>query len=276
MYAPGKAAFEAGDKPVGDGAARPLTFYLEPGFDVSGRVLDPAGKPAARVDVRAQPARRSGGMLRLLTSGGYTPSRARTDKEGKFSVRGLPVEGKFTLEAGGGDFAPASVELPQGKAGVPVTGIEIRLEKALILRAKLVDADQKPVTKGVSATLTYRDPKTRRVLKDVPRSGKDIGFSPAGELTISRLPSGLAGVTLTIEGYKDVERKDVQIGGGDKPADLGTIVLDRGKKTRRARRGRGGQADRVRPRAGEPLRAGLVPLGRGKDRRRRAPSRWEA
>src|SRR5262249_53174974 len=45
-----------------------------------------------------------------------------------------------------------------------------------------------------------------------------------------KLPSGLAAVSLQIEGFKDVDRKDVGIGKDAKPADLGTIVLDRGKK----------------------------------------------
>src|SRR5262249_12703603 len=108
--------------------------------------------------------------------------------------------------------------------------MELRLEKGVTLKAKLVDADQKPVSTSVDATLTYRDPKTRKVLRTINRGARETRVSSAGELMIEKLPSGPAAGSLQIEGFKDVDRKDVGIGKDAKPADLGTIVLDRGKK----------------------------------------------
>lgn len=231
VTATARARYETTAKPVGDAApaAQPLIFYLEPGFDVSGRVLDPSGKPASSVEVYAEASRRNPAMFRLW-SRGYAMTDTVTDKEGKFTLRGVPVEGKWTLQAAPKDYAPASMDIPTSRAGALVTGMELRLEKGITLRAKLVDADQKPVSTTVEATLTYRDPKTRKVLRTINRNTRETHVSSGGELTIEKLPSGLAAVSLQLEGFKDVDRKDVGIGKDNKPADLGTIVLDRGKR----------------------------------------------
>jgi len=232
VTAPGRALFEAHGKPLGENgpAGQPLVFYLEPGFDVAGKVVDPANKPAASVEVYAAPPRRGTAMFRLASRSGYATPTALTDKDGKFTLRGVSVDGKWTLEASPKDYAPATVEIPASRAGALVTGMELRLEKGVTLKGKFIDADQKPVSPVVEATLTYRDPKTRKVLRVVNRTGKETHVSAAGELAIEKLPSGTATVSLSLEGFKDFDRKDVAIGKDAKPADLGTITLDRGKK----------------------------------------------
>lgn len=229
VIAANRASFELPEKPIGDAGQKPLIFYLEPGFDVSGRVLDPAGKPAAKMGVRAQPGRRSISALRMMR-GTTGPLYATTDKDGKFSIHGVPSEGKYTVEVDSKDYAPASVDIPASRAGAGVTGLDVHLEKGVALHAKLVDAEQKPVKTDVEVSMTYRDPKTRRVLRSVERSEKDVHVTPAGELTLDRLPTGTASLTLSPKGFKDVDKKDIVVGRDPKGTDLGTIALDRGKK----------------------------------------------
>lgn len=229
VIASGRAASEANERPIGDGTQKPVILFVEPGFDASGRVLDPSGKPVPKLDVRVQPTRRSTSALRMIR-GGSQPVPVRTDKEGRFTLRGIPSEGKFTVEVDSKDFAPASVDIPPTRTGASVTGMEIRLEKGGALYGKLVDSDQKPVTSGTEVSITYRDPKTRRVLRNIYRSDKEVHLGSAGELSLDRLPSGLAALTISARGFKDVEKKDVPVGRDPKGTDVGTITLDRGKK----------------------------------------------
>lgn len=230
VHAAGRAQFELGEKTVGGAPGPPLAFYLEPGFDVPGKLLDAAGKPVGNTEVLTSAGRQAGAMVRMMRSSGFSIPTARTDKEGRFTLKGVPASGAFNLEVRTKEYAPVSVPIAPPKGAAVAAAMEIRLEKGVTVRGRLVAADQKPVSAKLEATVSYRDVKTRRAGIVVERTGAELRSGPNGEFTIDRLPSGTARVRLEVEGFKEVERKDVAIGRDAKGTDLGDVALDRGSK----------------------------------------------
>ena len=55
----------------------------------------------------------------------------------RFTIRGVPSAGKYAIEVSSKDYAPARLEIPAPRGGATVAGLEIRLEKGNVLRAKL-------------------------------------------------------------------------------------------------------------------------------------------
>ena len=229
VLSPGRALLESDDHPVGPAApARPAALYLHPGFDVPGKVVDPAGKPLVGIRLTAAPARGGGNMIRGALRGGFPNPVAVTGKDGRFTLRGVPADGKFTLEVRSKDYAPFSSDIAAPRAGAVAAAIDVRLDKGVTLRGTLVDSEKKPVSAALAAQITLRDPKTRRVLTRIDRDPQSLHSGPSGEFTIDRIPAGTARVNLQVEGFKEIDKRDVVLARETKGADLGTIALDKG------------------------------------------------
>lgn len=117
--------------PVEDPKAGPITITLEPGLEVAGRVLDPAGKPVEHVSVWI-------GNV-----------RASTDASGAFALGGL-AEGTAQLGVGPPSpwVRPAPVSVSAG-----ATDVVVRLRAGLAVAGEVRGTGGKPVSSGwVNAT----------------------------------------------------------------------------------------------------------------------------
>ena len=147
----------------------PVTITVEPGVKVSGRVVDPDGKPVAGATV----APALTGTGNSLT--GDTRFSVRTDRDGRFEVL-LPAGGgrEYNLVAHDGAYQQwrtwANGVLPpmRTKPGEALREVEIRLTRPATVRGRVVDAQGRPVARReVRASAAdrrenrYYDPTTR-------------------------------------------------------------------------------------------------------------------
>jgi len=114
--------------------AGPLALVVARAARVSGRVLDPAGMPAAGAEVRAAAdaprARRD------------TP-RARTEDDGSFRLEAVPP-GVVALVARGGDLADGPPEVLELLPGEERTGVVLRLRPGATVRGQVLDGAGRP------------------------------------------------------------------------------------------------------------------------------------
>jgi protocatechuate 3,4-dioxygenase beta subunit len=124
----------------------PVTITLERGVTVTGRVLDPDGKPVAGATV----APALTGTGNSLT--GDTRFSVETDKDGRFSVL-LPASGArdYNLVAHDGKFQQwrtwANGVLPpfRTKPGQVIENVELQLTRPATVRGRVTDVNGKPV-----------------------------------------------------------------------------------------------------------------------------------
>ncbi len=126
----------------------PVTIVVERCVRISGRVVDPDGKPVAGATVA--PAKTGSGNS--LT--GDTRYSIRTAADGTFEMR-LPASGaaKYNLVAHDGDYeewrtwANGIGELMQTKPGDVVENMKLQLSKPCVVRGRVEDANGQPVAK---------------------------------------------------------------------------------------------------------------------------------
>ncbi len=124
----------------------PVTIAVERGVTVTGRVLDPDGKPV--VDATVAPALTGSGNS--LT--GDTRFSVTTDKDGRFTSV-LPASGirEYNLVAHDGKYGQwrtwANGVLPpfRTKPGEAVRDLELRLTRPATVRGRVTDPDGRPV-----------------------------------------------------------------------------------------------------------------------------------
>ncbi len=147
---------------------RPVTITLEPAVTVTGRVLDPDGKPVAGATVA--PART--GTFNSIT--GDTRFSFETSQDGTFTML-LPASGgvDYNLIAHDGKYGQwrqwANGVLPpmRTKPGEALTGVELRLTRPATVRGRVTDGAGHPVVgREVRASAAdrlenrYYDPET--------------------------------------------------------------------------------------------------------------------
>jgi len=124
----------------------PVTITLERAVKITGRVLDPDGKPVAGATV----APALTGTGNSLT--GDTRFSVQTDKDGQFTMT-LPASGgrQYNLVAHDGKYQQwrnwANGVLPPigTKPGQEIRGVELRLTKPATVRGRVRDVDGQPV-----------------------------------------------------------------------------------------------------------------------------------
>jgi uncharacterized GH25 family protein len=116
------------------GASGELTVILHKGTSVSGRVVDEAGKPIAKVRVTG-----SENLLGEVHESGATT----TDDKGQFTIAAL-ANGSHTLVAIDGEHAPARSS-PITVAARPIRDVEIVMRAGGALSGMVIDSARKPV-----------------------------------------------------------------------------------------------------------------------------------
>ncbi len=124
----------------------PVTIALERAVKITGKVLDPDGKPVAGATV----APALTGTGNSLT--GDTRFSVQTDKDGRFTMT-LPASGgrQYNLVAHDGKYQQwrhwANGVLPPigTKPGQEIRGVELKLTKPATVRGRVTDRDGQPV-----------------------------------------------------------------------------------------------------------------------------------
>ncbi len=198
--------------------ATPFVPAAGPGrVRVTGRVVDPDGRPVAGARVGATPLRE---MDILKDPAAWRNCRTTTGDDGGFALS-APAGVPLRLAVRAHRFAPRVVELPSRGEGTIQLG-EVRLTRGAAIGLVLVDEEDRPVT-GVPFELSVRGTsrwETRTLDED------DGGWT--GErLVVEGLAPGTWKLSLDAAGHATVDLGEVELVEG-KTTDLGKVVLRRG------------------------------------------------
>lgn len=113
-----------------------LDFTYDPGYEVSGRVVDESGKPVtgARVELAAA-VRYEGRQYQEVTGEG-----------GRFRLSPV-LDGRYRLNAEAEGFGETSVPGTLEVAGQPVSNLEITLERGAVLSGRILGLEPEDLTK---------------------------------------------------------------------------------------------------------------------------------
>jgi protocatechuate 3,4-dioxygenase beta subunit len=123
-FAPATAVLSIGSA----GGKGSVSVTLRKGASVSGRVIDEAGHPLARVKVRPESWRAD-----------RSSTEQTTDDKGQFTFAALPA-GSHALSASDGEHEPTLTNPITVTADHAVTGIQITMKAGAIVRGVVVDA----------------------------------------------------------------------------------------------------------------------------------------
>lgn len=115
-----------------------LEFRLARAGEIAGVVLDPSGKPVAEAEVNYSREGRRGGFFGF--GGG---NEAKTDAEGRFTLKGLPV-GNGTLTASSEGWAPSAGLEVSLEPGRDLTDVRISLRVGGRLEGVIYDSAGQP------------------------------------------------------------------------------------------------------------------------------------
>jgi hypothetical protein len=170
----------------------PVTVELERGVTVTGRVLDPDGKPVAGATV----APALTGTGNSLT--GDTRFSVQTDAEGRFTVL-LPASGEreYNLMAHDGKvrqwctWANGVLAPIRTKPGENLSDVELRLTRAATVRGRVTDANGRPVA-GRDVRASAGDRRENRYYDPTVKTADDgsyeLKFIRPGEQFIQIAP----------------------------------------------------------------------------------------
>lgn len=184
-----------------------VTIRLEEPGEVTGRVVDAGGRPAAGVTLFV---RDEDGVLLARVSA------VDTDANGRFVYRGLPA-GNVLVEARGdaGSAAPVAVRVRSGGT----TEVELRLSSSTLLRVRGVDAAGEPTRLRLSvldaagremAGLRALSGFQRRMAQGFDTATREVGPLPPGTYTV-----------IGVNDAGDEVRREVELNGApERDVDL--------------------------------------------------------
>jgi hypothetical protein len=183
--------------------ARMPTLALEPARTLAGRVLDKAGAPLPGVAVAAARDRREKGEV---FRSDRSASRAWSDAEGRFLLRGLAAAPTYELTASRTGYQPAQATVTAGGE------VRLVLERARSAHGLAVDAGGRPLA-GVEVTVASSSGTITAVTDD------------RGRFEVPALPGGWVDLEARRQGFAPTLVPGVEVAPGPGPADLGTLTL---------------------------------------------------
>jgi protocatechuate 3,4-dioxygenase beta subunit len=203
---PGRAAEAA--VPVAEAGPERDAPPPAPGIRVTGRLLDPDGRPAAGCTITA-----------LEAGAGKKPSSARSDASGAFQLRLTP--GAFRFDAHDGTRVlerPVEIVVPDG---APAPDVQLRLAAGRAVSGTVRDTQGRPI----AAALVFLDPVPRK--KDNvpdPIGPRRAVSDAAGRYAFAGLRAGVfAQLRAEGVGFFPSEPRRGVVGGGNDPS--GDLVL---------------------------------------------------
>jgi len=185
-----------------------LDFRLEGGHEVSGRVVDSSGQPAA------------GAMVRLSSTGDRIPTmsrsgrpEARSGADGSFRISGVAT-GVYDVAADKEGYAPAQLESVNVTGRVQ--GLELRLEAGGGIQGRLLGLDFSELA-GASVYANPAEPALARTVMRLARAGQ-VDYQ--GQYRISGLTAGEWRVSARTDSGRQAEGKVTVTPGAEATLDL--------------------------------------------------------
>jgi uncharacterized GH25 family protein len=223
-------------------SVEPVRLVLQSNVRVSGRALDPDGKPVsgASVVVAEETAMSFGGQSSLFPAG--RSHRGTTADDGTFSLDDVSP-GPIELFADAPHHQQANLKGLEVKPGRDLAGVEVVLPAGGVVTGKVVSADGRPIPE---ATVAVNQPSPGGVPSfTAQRTTTDAG----GEYRIEALSPGPHTLEARAEGYRYLVH-DVEVTPETSTVDF---QLERGLEV----------AGRVVDDAGNPVDGTLVSLRAG-------------
>ncbi len=201
--------------------AKPISLKLEPAGSISGRVVDEAGRPLARVRVEALPDPSSTGE----------PSResaAWSRSDGRFRLSALVPGRLYRLTIAEDGFAPASVPVDALPSDRPPVPVRIVLERGASMFGKVINPEGQPV-QGAELALTLSE--IAMINQGLSRSSAPLAKATSdskGAFALSHLSPGHFHLRVERKGFVTLSRPDVEVPSRAAKVDLGILTLDRG------------------------------------------------
>jgi uncharacterized GH25 family protein len=195
---------------------RTLDVNLVPAVVLTGNVVDPNGKgiPDAKINVMLQ-ASRWGSPITDWQRGGAT-----TDSKGKFEVKAIPPEHKYTVIASAQEYGKSQVQISSEDAVDNRLAVgELTLALAnLSVSGVVVDLDDKPVAEAMIHAYGEGQPDRHQIQTD-----KD------GKFVIEKVCAGRIGISANVRGGGRVYGRVETEGGA---TDVKIVVSERGGSDR--------------------------------------------
>lgn len=189
--------------------ARVPTLALEAANSLAGRVVDPAGAPLGGVVVTVAPDRRPRDEVFRLDR---AASRAVSDAQGRFLLRGLAAAASYDLSASRPGYRAA-------KAAAAARGeVRLVLERARSAHGLAVDTQRSPLA-GVEVTI--RPSPAGSAPGEVVTAVTDS----RGRFEVPALPGDRVDLEARRQGFAPTIVPGVAIAPGPGSADLGTLTL---------------------------------------------------
>ena len=189
-------------------AVAPITFLLGPAANLTGQVVDEAGKPieGAKVETLTNPA-----DYRMART---EEKRSWTGPDGRFTLRQVPAGRVHTVMASKEGFAPTN-RIADSTAPVRLT-----LRHGTVAAGRVVDEQGRPV-EGAELILhpADQDPAPRPPLRFRAVSDAQGGFRMAN------VSAGRFDLRVTRPGSAETDVRGIVIPEGEARADLGEITL---------------------------------------------------
>ncbi len=192
----------------------PFVLKLAPAGAITGRVVDAAGQPLARVQIKAIPVPWRG-----------DPLQAWSRADGRFRLSRLPPGTLYEMAAIHDGFAPALVKVGALSSPKPV---RIVLERGATVLGKVLDPEGQPVP---GAELDVKLSRDRRPNQDLSAIGEPTGKAVSdaiGSFAISHLGIGWFDLRVKRRGFVTLSVPEVEVPDRAARIDLGPLTLDRG------------------------------------------------
>jgi uncharacterized GH25 family protein len=181
----------------------PVRIVLQPTARVSGRTLDPDGKPVtgASVFLSEEESKSFGGQSALMASGRF--HRGITDDEGSFSFDGVSP-GPFNLSARAPRRQEAELANLELKAGQDLTGLDLVLPPGAEVSGKVLSPEGRPVADAEVAVVQASENGFPAFSSLRATTDGDGGYR------INGIPPGRHTLEARAEGYRRAVR-DVEV-----------------------------------------------------------------
>ncbi|MBL8754948.1 MAG: carboxypeptidase regulatory-like domain-containing protein [Planctomycetes bacterium] len=202
-----------------------LTFTLEPGTPVAGRVVDETGKPVSDAQVTAYKQRDGGGGRGplnfqidaedfdfLALSSSTNARSALSDSKGHFEVKALEP-GKYRFTARHPDLAKSSNKDVEVKAGEPTPAIEIVLDAGGGVEGNVTGLGMRPLPEALMVAFSLQAGSMRSATTD--KSGfYRIDGLPPGQYVVFKSKLDVRADNIPLELMSNMRLKTVTVKQG--------------------------------------------------------------
>jgi uncharacterized GH25 family protein len=194
-----------------------VTFRLQPGARVEGRVVDEKRRPVAGARIYVRPLSLNLADVSRLDAGWTNHS----DEEGRFALAGVPSGAQHTVHGFRSDRGVATAGPIKVEAGQDLLDVELSLPGPALLTLRLVDEQDSPLA---DFELFLRENSEDPGDYSRPLDSDWIEGSADGHFTVRvQRRNGTFDLLLVPERYTDIELSGVELEPG-RTTDLGTLV----------------------------------------------------